>query len=51
MRFSYLGGIVLVEKHWNRIAKCPERLRMQMFASLEGFHTYTNYGRVSVVPT
>jgi len=24
---------------------------MQMFASLEGFHTYTNYGRVSVVPT
>ena len=29
MHLTYLG----VQKHWHRIARCPERLRTQVFAS------------------
>ena len=40
-----------VEKRRNRIAKYPERLGTGAFVSLEGFHMYTHYGRVSAIPT
>ena len=48
--FQPLRGYRSVEKRQNRITtcKCPERLRMRAFISLEGFHMYMHYGRVGV---
>ena len=49
MHFSHLGGVVLVEKHQNWIAKYPERLTTRVFVSLEGFCMYMHYGCVGAI--
>ena len=36
--FYLLGGYRWVDKHWNRIARGPERYRTRAFESLQGFH-------------
>ena len=40
--FWLFGGYHWVEKCWNRIANCLERLQMQALGSLEGFSESTN---------